>query len=111
MSYLYQILEQNATWRTLAILFALAIPVFIGFEWRKRKLGKHIVTFDGRWAYTRAEARDLLEEMGPGNRWFYAVTQLSLDLVFPVLYNAFFAVLLFIVFPAPGYLLLIPLVV
>lgn len=51
-------------------------------------------TPDGRWWYTPGEARTYLDALGPRGRALYAATQLSLDVVFPLLYGGLFAALL-----------------
>jgi hypothetical protein len=45
-----------------------------------------------RW-YTPAEARNLFERLGKSGRNIYALTELTLDLVFPLIYGSLFCLL------------------
>lgn len=115
MNNIYQAFEQNASWLNAAILFVLVVVFSAAFEWRKGKLvdgtGQPIVTFDGRWSYTVDDASKLLGDMGKDGRRTYWVTQVTLDLVFPFLYTGLIAILFFLLYSDPRYLVLIPLTV
>jgi hypothetical protein len=112
---IYQQLDRFATWPVFILLLVLCGLCLLGFQWRAKALneragGKEIVTFDGRYAYTPEEARDLLEMMGERGRPFYAVTQMTLDLVFPLVYGSLFLIMIFRLYGDPGYLLLVPVI-
>jgi hypothetical protein len=112
---IYQQLDRFATWPVFIILAVLCFLCFLGFRWRAKALneragGKEIVTFDGRYAYTPQEAHDLLEMMGKRGRPFYALTQMTLDLVFPLIYGSLFLIAIFRLYGDPGYLLLVPVI-
>jgi hypothetical protein len=112
---IYQQLDRFATlpvFITLLVLFGLCL---LGFRWRAKALneragGKEIVTFDGRYAYTPKEAHDLLEMMGERGRRFYALTEMTLDLVFPFIYGSLFLIAIYRLYGDPGYLLLVPVI-
>lgn len=112
------IYQQLDRWATLPIflvataLFGLCSLAFYlrGKELVKRAGGKPIKTFDSRCWYTSDEARDLLETMGDSGRRFYAKTEVSLDLLFPLVYGSWFTIAIFRLYGDPGYLLLVPLI-
>lgn len=112
---IYRLLDRFATWPVFILLVVLFFLCFLGFRWRAKALneragGKEIVTFDARHAYTPEEARDLLEMMGERGRPFYALTEMTLDLIFPLVYGSLFLIALFRLYGDPGYLLLVPLI-
>lgn len=112
---MHQQLDHVATWPAFALLFILFVLCSLGFEWRKKVIkraagGKDVIVFDGRYSYTPDEARDLLEMIGERGRRIYAITQVTLDLVFPFVYGGLLVIMLFRLYGDPGYLLLVPLI-
>ncbi|MCA1602930.1 MAG: hypothetical protein LC776_15295 [Acidobacteria bacterium] len=108
-------LDHIATWPTFAILFVLFVLCSLGFEWRKKVIkraagGKDVTLFDGRYSYTPDEGRDLLEMIGKRGQRIYAITQVTLDFVFPFVYGGLLVIMLFRLYGDPGYLLLVPLI-
>ncbi|MCA1601200.1 MAG: hypothetical protein LC776_06015 [Acidobacteria bacterium] len=72
--------------------------------------GHDVRLFDIRDSYTPDEARELLKTIDERGRRIYAITQLTLDLVFPFIYGGLFVIALFKLYGNPGYLLLVPLI-
>lgn len=91
---LYNLLEQRGTWPVAALLFILFIACAQGFELRRKALGFENPALDGRRWYTPVEARDFLQNIGERGRKIYAATELTLDLLFPIVYGALFSILL-----------------
>lgn len=112
---IYQQLDRIATWPVFALLVILFILCYLGFQWRHKVMkgiasGHDVSLFDARDSYTPDEARDLLEMIGARGRRIYAVTQITLDVVFPFVYGGLFVILLFKLYGHPGYVLLVPLI-
>lgn len=91
---LYNLLEQRGTWPVVALLFILFVACAQGFELRRKALGFENATLDSRRWYTPVEARDFLKNIGERGRKIYAATELTLDLLFPIVYGALFSILL-----------------
>jgi hypothetical protein len=78
----------------LLVAFALCEA---GFEVRKRYLGP---APDARWpSYTDRELHDRLADFGAAGRRAYAVTELTLDALFPPVYAGLFAALIAYCYP------------
>lgn len=112
---IYKQLDQCATWTVFILLLVLGGLCWLGFKWRDKALseragGEKITTFDGRYAYTPQEAHDLLEMMGKRGRRLYAFTQVTLDLIYPLVYSSLFLIMIFRLYGDPGYLLLVPVI-
>ena len=97
-------MQRLATW-PVAILAALAAVLCqVGFRWRLDRLGG-INLLDTRQWYTPEQAAALfeaLDRLDPNARTVYALTELSLDLVFPIAYGLLFSILLFRFFEDRG---------
>ena len=98
---IHRLLEVLATWPRIGLLFLVGLACVAGFEWRARKLGRENRALDGRRWYTPEQARAFFEAIGAGGRRLYAATQLTLDVLFPLVYGALFAALILRVYP-PG---------
>jgi len=69
------------------IRWFVALVVCVALFLLRRKLLGGAETPDSFWqGYTPAEVADFLRHIGPGGRSLYAWTQLTLDVVFPVVY-------------------------
>lgn len=90
----YSLLERCATWPVVALLFVLFLLCAQGFEWRRKSLGHQNRGLDSRFWYSPDEARDFLGNIGERGRRIYVVTQLTLDIVFPLIYGTLFAALI-----------------
>jgi hypothetical protein len=108
---LHSSLAHFATWPVVALLFVLFLICSQGFEWRRKRLGYETRTLDARFWYSPTDASDFLCGIGPDGRRIYAVTELTLDILFPLVYGSLFAALIIQVYaPERGkFLLLVPL--
>ncbi len=106
-------LSQLATWPVVVLLVVAYALCATGFAWRAKALGLGDEPgFDRRGSgYSSTEAQALLDKMGEGGRSFYAVTQLSLDVAFPVVYGLLAAIAIAWLYPHPWarWLILVPL--
>jgi hypothetical protein len=107
--FIYGKLETIVTWQIFAVLSVLFIFCYLGFEWRRQTIGEQIIPFDTRYWYTPREAADLLNAMGERGRRIYAITQITLDFLFPFVYGGLLIIVFFAFYQNPKYLLLIPL--
>lgn len=94
MTALYQRIHRLATWSVVALLSVAIVLCVQGFIWRQAALGWSNQVLDARLGYTPAEAQQVLAAMGAPGRHLYATTQLTLDVIFPLVYGLFFAVLM-----------------
>jgi hypothetical protein len=84
----------------LFLFVALLVFALVLFPARTRQLAALAApkvpgpALDARRGYSLTEAEAFLGAIGPEGRRLYALTELSLDLAFPVLYGLFFAGLL-----------------
>ena len=107
-SGLETLLRRMPCWYLL-ILVGLFLAGSRAFQWRADELGQPAL--DTRFGYTPEDVTDFLKKICPKGRRLYAATQLTLDLVFPLVYGAFLGRILVSVFRTElaRYLLLIPL--
>lgn len=116
LDILYHKLYAQLNWiSTTLLLFGFGVCHFL-FEWRKTKFHPS-KALDGRFLegnfwYSPTEVKELFNNLGGDNLKLYAITELSLDLVFPVIYFLLLAFIIISLFPAKTakYLLLIPLI-
>lgn len=73
-------------WKLTALAAGLLLCV-AGFVWRSHELGRLL---DERFWYTPDDANTLFRSLGQRGRGLYAVTQVTFDLVFPLLYGSVF---------------------
>lgn len=108
---LHSSLTHLATWPAVALLFILFLLCAQGFEWRQKTLGYENRALDGRFWYSPDDARDFLRNIGTDGRRIYAVTELTLDILFPLVYGTLFAALIIQVYSRESgrFLLLVPL--
>lgn len=107
----YNQLEHWASWQVVALLFVLFIICAQGFEWRRKQLGYENPGLDSRGWYSPLEVRDFLHNIKEEGRRIYYRTELSLDLLFPLVYGALFASLITHVYvrESARFLVLVPL--
>lgn len=98
---IYNLVQRWGTWPMVALLFILFVLGTQGFEYRRKVLGYETRTLDGRLWYSPVEARDFLETIGERGRRVYAATELTLDILFPIVYGTLFAILLIRVYSLP----------
>lgn len=107
-------LEKIVTWKIAGILVILFILCSLGFAYREHKIGQEM--FDGCWFnfplkdcwYPPQHASKVLDEIGENGRNIYAITQVTLDFVFPFVYGGLVIILLFALYGRVKYILLIP---
>lgn len=102
-------LRNLASWKHFAVLGLLFLLLSIGFRWRDLCMGGKY-SLDGKIFefYTPAEAKCLLDKMGEHGRIIYAGTELSLDLLFPLVYAGLMTIILQKTFSNAKYLFFIP---
>ncbi len=92
---IHQGLLRWAAWPAIAVLFALFMLCTVGFNWRASQLGVQNPPPDTRTKrYSSQELGNLFETWGPEGRRLYVVTQLSIDLLFPLVYGLLLAFLI-----------------
>ena len=107
---LYQTIERLATWPVTALLVIVMLLCSQGFTWRSGALGYEIRTLDVRGWYTPEDVQQLMAELGESGRQLYAITEVTLDLVFPLAYGTLFSILILRLYNSRrAYLLLFPL--
>jgi hypothetical protein len=72
-----------------------------GFRWRRRRLGRGNQALDSRIWYTPAEAHTFLDRIGAAGRRLYGVTQVTLDVLFPLAYGVLLAALIVRLYDPP----------
>jgi hypothetical protein len=88
-----------ASRRNVLLVFLSLLPfVFVFFPWRSRLLSAGLSSplrlFDAHFPYSPAQVHALASALGEEGRRFYALTEFTLDLVFPVLYATWLSVTL-----------------
>ncbi len=105
-------LRRLPAWPLIALLFIGFLLCDLGFDWRSEELGSHIKILDARGWYSPVDARDLFESLGEDGRRIYALTEVTLDLAFPLIYGTLFALLICQLYRAPAsdWLILLPVI-
>ena len=103
MEKLTRLLNRLANWKTIVILILIAMPFnLVIFPMRSARLkelsGKSAPIIDMMFAYTPAQVYELVPAYGEQGRQLYAVTELTVDLAYPILYNLLLSVLMAIIF-------------
>jgi len=110
-------LARLARAKVLIALFLVAIPFNVFFRYREKTLkdlSKECTpTLDSNTSYEPEDAYDLFGKL-EGGREFYAWTEITVDIVFPILYSFFLSLLIIYIFQrcfagkSPQYLALLP---
>ncbi len=101
------VVERRGTRRVALAALASAVACIAGLAWRQDRLDG-LELLDVRGWYTPAEAAalfDALDRLDAHARKVYAVTGLTVDMLFPVAYGLLFAILLVRLFRAPLWML------
>jgi len=109
---LFHWVERAATWPFVVLLFILFLTCSQGFEWRRAKLGSENSSLDSRFWYSETQAQCFFECIGERGRHLYAVTEVTLDLLFPLVYGTLFAAMMVHLYPRSSahLLVMVPLV-
>ena len=99
-----QFILRIASPRVALLLFAaILLFIFIFFPLRHNRLesyaGYPLRVFDTRLFYTPAQVSESANDIGESGRHLYAVTEVTLDFAFPLLYTTWLSVLLALVTP------------
>jgi hypothetical protein len=88
------LISKLASWRGILFLLAILIFCLFGFKWRSRqlKLDADHKLLDSRFWYSPNEVRDFFDFLGEKLN-LYALTQVTLDFIFPITYGFIFAIL------------------
>ncbi len=99
-----------ATWPVAALLFLAFVILMLGFTARSARLGSTPPVLDTRLWYTPAEVQTLFDKLGADGRSFYALTEITLDLLFPLVYGGILLIMMWRLFEpgAARWLLLLP---
>lgn len=96
--------------RKLTLTYGLMLLVGVlmaAFQWRNAKMirfagGQNVTNLDGRWrGYTPTDVADLFDKLGTEGRKFYAISEISLDIVFPFAYGALLIMLVWWLWRTP----------
>ena len=103
MEKLIRLLNRLANWKTIVVLILIALPFnWVIFPMRSARLqelaGKSVSIIDVMFAYTPAQVYELVSAYGEQGRQLYAVTELTVDLAYPILYNSLLGLLMAIIF-------------
>ena len=79
-----------ATWPVVALLFIGFVLCTFGFMARTQRLANIPPLLDGRFWYTATDVQVLFEKVGQEGRNLYALTEVTIDLAFPFIYDACF---------------------
>lgn len=100
-----------ASWPVVGLLFLVFIVCFRLFDWRRQKLGCETKVLDASFWYNPLDAKQFFEKIGESGRTLYAITELSIDLLFPLVYGTLFGIFIVRLYGATSakWLVLIPL--
>ncbi len=93
---LYQRINRIANWRVGIFLFVANLACIAGFNWRHNQL--KLEPPDAKSHYSPEELYAFLGGIGESGRRLYAWTQVTLDVIYPVVYCLLFAVLLVVLY-------------
>ena len=97
-------LDRLTNWKSVLIIFLVAVVGFnvILFPWRSGRMqalaGRPVGIIDTMYAYTPDQVYEKIPVYGDEGRPFYALTEFTIDLVYPVLYNLFLILTMTLVF-------------
>lgn len=97
--FLPRFFTRLSTWQALLLLFCL-ILLFSLYIFPQRTMHLRVEcsgaspVFDARFSYSPAEVYPAFAQCSPAGRRLYALSEASIDLVFPILYNLFLVGLL-----------------
>lgn len=95
--------DRIANWKSLVLL----LPVYISFPayWLKNAeitinqlAGEPVGIIDLTIGYNPAQTLQMVADYGPAARAYYARTELTLDIIYPLVYSLLFAIILTLLF-------------
>lgn len=95
-------LVQVANGKVLIALFLVSLPFQVFFEWRKRylrtfsKMARTTLDFDP--SYTSTDAYELFSKLEQRGRKVYAWTEITVDMIYPIIYSFFLSLLIIYIF-------------
>lgn len=95
---LYESVNRITSWWMIALLVVANIACIAGFSWRERSFDIQKSPDAYQRGYTSKQVHDFLQNIGSNGRSLYVKTQLTLDVVYPVVYGLLFAMLLVVFF-------------
>lgn len=103
MTTLSKFLDRIANWKTLVFLFILYVSFpaywFKNAETTINQLaGKPVGPIDLTFGFNPARTLQMVAEYGPEARAYYARTELTIDLIYPIVYSFLLAVILTMLF-------------
>jgi hypothetical protein len=90
---LYAFFDRLAAWPILALLVIALVFGLQAFTARSAAL-HYVKVLDVRSFYTPSDVQQLMQALGPQGRNLYAITEVTLDLLFPFVYGGLLALLL-----------------
>jgi hypothetical protein len=99
MQRLYEQLNKLTNRYAFAWLLVGIVVCNLGFAWRSAKFGSEKKLLDARFWYSQTEAQEFLNDLEPGGRNLYAATELTLDILYPLVYTATLGVLMLWLYP------------
>lgn len=102
MNRMINFLKAVGKWPYMLVLLVILIGLngFL-FPWAEKELagfgGPDAKVLDLRFGFSPGEANHFLELIGPEGRSFYQMLELTLDLVYPVVYGLFLGALLLLI--------------
>jgi hypothetical protein len=109
---LHAFFDRLATWPVLALLIILFVLGTQAFTARRDALGYQNQVLDARTFYNPDDVQKLMEALGPQGRNLFAITELTLDLIFPFVYGGLLALLLVRLYDrrVARYLVIVPII-
>jgi hypothetical protein len=94
-----ELIERWANFKTLLLIILLALPFnIIFFPWRNSRLsdlsGVTEPFLDARFTYTPSTLNALFAAYGQSGRRLYALSEVTIDLIYPILYTLFLSLLI-----------------
>ena len=94
MDALYWQVKALAALPVILLLIGAILLLSRAFAWRRKTLGIQNRILDSRLWYTPADAHQFFQAIGARGRRLYAVTQITLDVLFPLAYGTLLATLI-----------------
>ena len=90
---MHQLILDNTSWQLVALLVLLSILCVVAFRWRSCVMGADFPDLWRHW-YTPVEVQKFLGGLEGKIRRLYAISELTVDVVFPVCYSGLAIILM-----------------